>query len=201
MAAYRLAYTCGVSTPGMLETVSPSDRAFSGFEFGDHVAVFTVTGSRDGAGSDTGYCVHTEVLAARLAALPDEVRVVVFADPVGADTHVADSTQSDREAPVATVEAMLSQLSNSDADAVVSYVMATEAVKLVDGDVVVSGIDRSRLVAARRPQVMDRGVLQRAVETDCGEPVCTPSDVVVRSGASVALFEQLDQSEPKPSDR
>ncbi len=90
-----------------------------------------------------------ESVALALAALPDDVDLVLVHDAARALT------------PVAVVEAVIDAL-RSGAEAVVPVMPVADTVKQVEGDVVVRTVDRAVLRAVQTPQGFARDVLARA---------------------------------------
>ena len=88
-----------------------------------------------------------------LAALPDEVDLVLVHDAARALT------------PAALVEAVIEAL-RSGADAVVPVLPVTDTVKRVDGDRVISTVDRSHLRSVQTPQGFRRTLLEEAHAQD-----------------------------------
>jgi 2-C-methyl-D-erythritol 4-phosphate cytidylyltransferase len=88
-----------------------------------------------------------------LAALPAEVDLVLVHDAARALT------------PAALIEAVVEAL-RSGADAVVPVLPVTDTVKRVDGDRVISTVDRSHLRSVQTPQGFRRSLLEEAHATD-----------------------------------
>jgi len=121
--------------------------------------------------------VHVPTLARRVEQLPRDIHTVVFIDEPVPDGAI-----------VATIEDMLSEFEQSPADVLAHYVPATEAVKRVESDTVVEGIDRSSLVSVRSPEVIRRAVLDRAVEKVGDLAWVNPTALAAATGAAVSLF-------------
>lgn len=151
-----------------------TSRQLSLVEGDGRVMAFGVLGGRY-AGSTVQ--VHAPTLAMRVTQLPASIRTVVFFDD-----PVPDG------ATVATIDDMLAEFELLDTDVLVQHVGATEAVKRVEGGFVREGIDRSRLVALRCPEVMDRSILSRAVETIGDRTWVNPSALMAETGARLSLF-------------
>lgn len=139
----------------------------------DRVLVLAVLGGRY-----LGPTVQTHVrsLVRQVAGLAPAVEIVVFVD----------------EAPVSPrglLDEMVTALRASAADGVVRAAEVTEAVKRVEGGVVLGGVDRSRLVAVRSPEVFRREALERAVSAAGTERWAGITDLVVRCGGAVVLFD------------
>lgn len=161
----------------MLETVTPHDLESSDLGLGSDVVAFRVNPSDDQPGPGT--MVHVETLARKLAELPARVGVVVFID--------GEESLGDR-AVLHQMKAMLTEYAKRKVHALVRHVMATEAVKQVEGDVVTTGVDRSSLVAVRSPEVIDRTVLERALVAVGDRIWVSPTALVAAVGGVVALF-------------
>lgn len=139
------------------------------------VMVYAALGGRH-AGPSTE--VHAPTLARRVDELPRHIDIVVFID-----VPVPDG------ALVGLIDDMVAVFGESDADALVRPVPATEAVKRVHDRTVVEGIDRSRLVAVRSPEVLRRSTLERAVERLDDRLWVSPTGLVAASGGRIALFD------------
>ena len=137
------------------------------------VLVFAVLGGRY-AGSSLQ--VHVPTLAHRVEALPRHVDTVVFIDE-----PVPDG------AMVAVIDDMVGEFVESDVDVLARYVPASEAVKRIDGDVVAEGIERSRLVTVRAPEVVRRSVVDGLVEAAGDAMWVNPTAVIATSGGRVGL--------------
>ena len=138
------------------------------------VLVFAVLGGKF-AGSSVQ--VHVPTLARRVEQMPHHIDTVVFIDEPVPDGAV-----------VATIEEMLIEFEGSPADVLAHYVPATEAVKHVEADTVVEGIDRSSLVAVRSPEVIRRPALETAVDGVGDVAWVNPTALVASAGAKVSLF-------------
>ena len=120
--------------------------------------------------------VHAPTLSLRVAQLPRDIHTVVFFDDPMPDG-----------ATVATIDDMLWEYETLDVDVLVQARPATEAVKRVDGTLIAEGIDRSALLAVRCPEVMDRAVLTRAVDTIGERLWVSPTALMAGIGARVAV--------------
>jgi 2-C-methyl-D-erythritol 4-phosphate cytidylyltransferase len=138
------------------------------------VLVFAVLGGKF-AGSSVQ--VHVPTLARRVEQLPRHIDTVVFIDEPVPDGAV-----------VATIEEMLAEFEDSAFDVLAHYVPATEAVKRVEFDAVVEGIDRSSLVSVRSPELIRRSVLEAAVESITDVAWVNPTALVASIGARVSVF-------------
>jgi hypothetical protein len=138
------------------------------------VLVFAVLGGKF-AGSSVQ--VHVPTLARRVEQMPRHIDTVVFIDEPVPDGAV-----------VATIEEMLIEFEGSPADVLAHYVPATEAVKHVELDTVVEGIDRSSLVAVRSPEIIRRPALERAVDGVGDVAWVNPTALVASVGAKLSLF-------------
>lgn len=141
------------------------------------VVVFGVLGGRYAGRS---LLAHAPTLMRRIHELPDEIEVVVFID----EANPAPAT-------VARIDDMLAVFEGTDA--MVCFQPATDAMKVVDGQVVVRGVDRSQLVALRAPEVMLRASLEKALERGKVEQWVSPAGLVAAGGGRVKLFPVVDQ--------
>jgi len=151
-----------------------TSRQLSLVEGDGRVMAFGVLGGRY-AGSTVQ--VHAPTLALRVTQLPASISTVVFFDDPMPDG-----------ATVATIDDMLAEYEHIETDVLVQHVAATEAVKRVEDGFVREGIDRSRLVALRCPEVMDRALLTRAIETIGEHTWVNPTALMAGIGARLALF-------------
>jgi hypothetical protein len=137
------------------------------------VLVFAVLGGRY-AGSSLQ--VHAPTLAHRVEEIPAYVDTVVFIDEPVPDGAV-----------VAVIDDMVAEFAEREVDVLARYVPASEAVKRVEGGVVVEGVDRSGLVTVRAPEVIRRSALDR-VARETGEALwVNPTALVAAAGGTVAL--------------
>lgn len=121
--------------------------------------------------------VHAPTLIKRVRDLPRSIKTVVFFDEPVPDA-----------AMVSTIDDMLAEFEEFSALVLVPYVAATEAVKRVEAAVVAEGIDRSSLVSIRCPEIIDRAVLDAAVETLTDELWVNPTALVASQGTKIDLY-------------
>ena len=159
-------------SPHMLRPFS--SRQLSLVEGGGRVVVFSVLGGRYAGPS---VMVHVPTLVRRVLELPRSITTVVFVDEPVPDPST-----------VWTIDHMIAAFEELDADALVQYVSAMEAVKRANGDVLVEGIERSSLLAIRSPEVIDRQALDEAVSRITGELWVSPTALVAASGGKIALY-------------
>ncbi len=143
-------------------------------EGGGRVVVFSVLGGRYAGPS---VMVHVPTLVHRVLELPRSIATVVFVDEPVPDPST-----------VWTIDHMIAAFEELDADALVQYVAAMEAVKRANGDVLVEGIERSSLLAIRSPEVIDRRALDEAVSRITGELWVSPTALVAASGGKIAPY-------------
>jgi 2-C-methyl-D-erythritol 4-phosphate cytidylyltransferase len=122
--------------------------------------------------------VHAPTLVRRIGSLHPSIGTVVFVDEPVPDA-----------ATVALVDDMVTVQAESGVDVLVQAVAATEAVKRVRDGLVAEGIDRSRLVAARCPEVVDRRALDRALSAIGDRQWVGPAELVASIGGTVAVFD------------
>lgn len=137
------------------------------------VVAFSVLGGRYAGPSVE---VHAPTLIRRVRELPRSINTVVFFDE-----PIPDG------ATVATIDEMLAGFAARRVDVLVQAVAATEAVKRVEGGLVAEGIDRTALVAVRCPEVMDRAVLDRALDGIGERMWVNPTALVAAVGGSIAV--------------
>jgi 2-C-methyl-D-erythritol 4-phosphate cytidylyltransferase len=113
------------------------------------------------AGGDT----RAASVRAGLAAVPGDADVVV----------VHDAARP--LAPIKLFEAVV-QAVRGGADGAIPVVPVTDTVKVVDGEVVVETLDRSRLVAVQTPQAFATALLRRAHE---GSPDATDDAALIEA--------------------
>ncbi len=140
------------------------------------VMVFAALGGRY-AGPSTE--VHGPTLARRVEELPRHIDTVVFIDAPVPDGALVD-----------LIDDMVTAFGDADADVLVRSVPATEAVKRVHGHQVVEGIDRSRLVAVRAPEVVRRTALDHSIGHLGDRLWVNPTGLVAATGGRVALFDR-----------
>jgi hypothetical protein len=160
-------------SPHLLRPFSP--RQLCLVEGDDSVALFAVLGGRHAGPSVE---VHVPTLLRRLADLAASIHTVVFFDQPVPDA-----------ATVSTINDMLGVFEGLEADALVQYVSATEAIKRVEAGFVVGGLDRATLVAVRCPEVIDRVVLVTACGALEDEQWINPTALVASAGAAIALYD------------
>jgi hypothetical protein len=168
-----------VAQTGLSIVVSPhllrpfSSRQLSLVAGDGKVLVFAVLGGRY-AGSSVQ--VHVPTLAHRVEAIPRHIDTVVFIDEPVPDGAV-----------VAVIDDMVAEFAEREVDVLTRYVAASEAVKRVEGATVAEGIDRSRLVTVRPPEVIRRSAIDRAVHHVGNALWVNPTALVAAAGGSVAL--------------
>ena len=121
--------------------------------------------------------VHVPTLLKRVRDLPRTIRTVVFFDEPVPDA-----------AMVSTIDDMLAEFEELQAEVLVPYVAATEAVKRVDGDLVAEGIDRTSLVSIRCPEIIDRTILDAAVASLSDELWVNPTALIAAQGGAIRLY-------------
>lgn len=151
-----------------------SSRQLSLVEGDGQVVSFGVLGGRYVGPSVQ---VHAPTLIKRVRDLPRSIRTVVFFDEPVPDA-----------ATVSTIDDMLAEFEEIDAEVLVPYVAATEAVKRVEGDLVAEGIDRTSLVSIRCPEVIDREALVEATTALTDELWVNPTAEVAAIGGRVRLY-------------
>jgi len=114
----------------------------------------------------------------RVEQLPRSIDTVVFIDEPVPDGAI-----------VAAIDDMLVAFEESGADVLAHFAPATEAVKRVEGNIVVEGIDRSALVSVRSPEVIRKPALERAVERVGQIQWVNPTALVAAHGAVVELYD------------
>jgi len=122
-----------------------------------------------------------ESVRAALAALPDEVAVVL----------VHDAARP--LAPVELVDAVARAV-RAGAEAVIPVLPLTDTVKRVTGDVVVETVDRSQLRAVQTPQGFRRAVLEEAHLDPGGEDVTDDAGLVERAGHQVLVVPGAEEA-------
>lgn len=141
----------------------------------DRVAVFGVMGGRFAGPS---VLVHLPTARARLDQLAPHVETVVFTDE-----------PLPEPATVSRIDDMLAVYPELGVDALTQWLPATEALKLASDGVVASAVDRSTVAAVRCPEVIDRGILTRALAEQWDDNWVSPTAAVARIGGRVAYFE------------
>jgi hypothetical protein len=145
------------------------------------VVVFAVLGGRYLGRS---LQIHVPTAARLLDRLPPHIDTVVFIDEPVPDVAL-----------ISLIDDMVAERTVRGVDAVVNYVPAVEAVKRVEGDRVAEGIDRSRLVGVRPPEVLDRTAVERAIGRLETKIWVNPSSAVSSAGGSLALFSGTHSSQ------
>jgi len=161
-----------IMSPHMLRPFS--SRQLGLVEGDGCVVVFGVLGGRYAGPSAM---VHAPTLMRRMSDLPRSIATVVYIDKPVPDAST-----------VSTIDDMIAAFDRLDADVLVQYVAATEAVKRVDDEKVVEGIDRTSLLAIRCPEVTDREALDRAVSRITDELWVSPTALIAAMGGKVALY-------------
>lgn len=151
-----------------------SSRQLHLVEGDGRVVVFSVLGDRYVGPS---VMVHAPTLVHRVSDLPRSITKVVFVDEPVPDAST-----------VSTIDDMIEAFEKLDADALVQYVTATEAIKRVDGDDLAEGIDRSSLISIRSPEVIDRLALDRAVSRISGAPWVNTTSLIAAIGGKIAIY-------------
>lgn len=155
-------------------------RPFSASQLGlaaadDDVVVFA-SGAERRLGPSS--LVHLPTLHGRLAALGPAVTTIVFVDDALPDG-----------ATLGRVDDMLLVYPDLQAQALVQWVPATEALKLVTKGRIERGIDRTGAITVRCPEVVDRASLTAALDSTEASMWINPTAEVARAGGRVALFE------------
>lgn len=139
------------------------------------VEAFAVLGGR-WQGPSVG--VHVPTLRRRMRDLPRHIDTVVFFDEPFPDGAL-----------VGLIDDMVDDFAGRGDEVLTMGLPATEAVKWVDGDVVVGEVDRSRLVTVRCPEVIRRSLLDAALAY-LGDPMwVNPTEMVVAAGARLRIFD------------
>lgn len=163
----------GMSSPHLLR---PYTAAQLSLVSGDHrVVVFAVQSGRFAGPS---VLVHLPTARSRIDWLAPEVETVVFTDEPLPEPMT-----------VSRIDDMLAVFAELEADALVQWLPATEALKLSADGVIRRGVDRSTVVAVRCPEVIDRRALERALELAEDDGWVSPTAAVARAGGKVSLFE------------
>lgn len=128
--------------------------------------------------------VHTPTLMRRLTELSKTVKTAVFLDE-----PFPTRTTLER------VDQMLDQYSARELDALAGYVGATEALKRIHVDEVLSGVDRSTVISVASPLIISREKLKQALETNSVLPTWScPFLLVAHAGGKAAVFEETFES-------
>ena len=139
------------------------------------VEAFAVLGDRR---RGTAVDVHVPTLRRRMRDLSPDIDTVVFFDEPFPDGAL-----------VGLIDDMVEAFDRTDSDVLACAVPATEAVKWVEGGVVVRAIDRSALVSVRCPEVVRRPKLEAALDHVGSAVWANPTELVVSAGGSLTLFE------------
>jgi 2-C-methyl-D-erythritol 4-phosphate cytidylyltransferase len=127
-----------------------------------------------------GGAERQDSVRAALAALPDDVDLVLVHDAARCLT------------PVAVVERVVAAL-RAGAEAVVPVLPVADTVKQVDGDRVVTTVDRSALRAVQTPQGFRRNVLER-VHGWTGPVLTDDAGLVEAAGGRVTTVAGADEA-------
>lgn len=142
----------------------------------DDVVTFAVLGGRFAGPSVQA---HAPSLIRRVSALPPSIHTVVFIDVPVPDAAI-----------LATIDDMIAHFDRSSADVLASHLPATEAVKRVEGDLIVEGIPRNTLVSIRCPEVIDREALSSAMQALGDRQWVNPTAAVAADGGTVRLYDR-----------
>lgn len=151
------------------------------------VVVFAVLGGRHAGPS---LQVHIPTAALLLERLPDHIDTVVFIDEPVPDAAL-----------VSLIDDMVAEHAGLGVDVVANFVPAVEAVKRIDGDRVREGIDRSRLVSVRPPEVLSRHAMQRAINSIEAGLWVNPAALVSAAGGSLTLYSGSHAAPPATTPR
>ncbi|HUO45272.1 MAG TPA: hypothetical protein VM470_00395 [Acidimicrobiia bacterium] len=143
----------------------------------DAVMVFCVLGGRYAGPT---MLAHLPTLQRRCSELRPEIEILVF----------VDESQPDA-ATVARIDEMLAMF--RDGDALVCFQPATEAMKLVEGDEVTRGVDRTQLLAVRGIEIIRRPTLDRALSSPPPSVWVNPTTLVADLGGDIRLFPVPDK--------
>lgn len=122
--------------------------------------------------------VHVPTLRRRMRDLGRHIRTVVFFDEPIPDGAL-----------VGLIDDMVDEFCESPVDVLAMGLPATEAVKWVEDDFIVSDIDRSRLVTVRCPEVIDRSILDAALDRLGDEMWINPTEMVVAAGGALRIYD------------
>ena len=144
--------------------------------------VFAVLGGRHVGPS---LQVHVPTAARLLDRLPRHIEAVVFIDEPVPDAAL-----------ISLIDDMVAEHEATGVDAVANFVPAVEAMKRVEDGRVLEGIDRSKLVSVRPPEVLTRRAMQDAIRSlDAGLWV-NPAALISRSGGSLRLYSGTHSANP-----
>ena len=138
------------------------------------VVVFSVLGDRYAGPS---VMVHAPTLVHRVSNLAGSITKVVFVDEPIPDPST-----------VSIIDDMIATFEELEVDALVQCLTAMEAVKRVDGDYLVEGVDRSSLTSIRSPEVIDRLALDRAVSRVRGALWVNATALIAAIGGKIAIY-------------
>jgi len=129
--------------------------------------------------------VHIPTASRLLNGLPQHIDTVVFIDEPVPDAAL-----------ISLIDDMIAERATLGVDVIANFVPAVEAVKRVDGDRVREGIDRSKLVSVRPPEVLGRSATQHAINAIETGLWVNPSALVTGAGGSLALFSGSHTAHP-----
>ena len=159
-----------MSSPHLIRPFPP--RQLGLVEGDDAVMVFAVLGGRFAGPT---MLAHLPTLQRRCSELRPQVEILVF----------VDESQPDA-ATVARIDEMLSSF--TDSDALVCFQQATEAMKLVEADEVIHGVDRTQLLAVRGPEIIRRLTFDRALSSPPPAVWVNPTSLVADVGGDIRLY-------------
>lgn len=123
---------------------------------------------------------RTDYLRAGLRCMAEDATLVVFVDDRSVDLADLDA-----------VGEMIAGLEQGMAG-LVHAVPVTDALKRIQHDEVVAGVDRERLYVAETPQVFDRRALEQVLARFPEEAVGDPAALLLRAGERVGLLPTAD---------
>lgn len=132
--------------------------------------------------------INAALLAGQIGDLLPAIATIVFLDQPVPDGAAVD-----------LIDSMVTALDHRQLDGLARGVAVTEAVKRVEGERVVEGIDRTRLAAVRCPEVIRRPVLAAAIAGIDGEDWINPMAVVAAAGGRIGIYLALIGSGVEPS--
>jgi hypothetical protein len=136
------------------------------------VVVFGVLGGRH---SGPSLLVHYPTLLHRVDQLPDQVEILVFVEGSLPDP-----------ATIAQIDEMLGRFEAGDA--LVCSQPVSEAVKMVNGDRILRGVDRSSLLAVRGPELIRRRPLEASLSVTLTVDWVNPTALIAAGGGEVRVF-------------
>ena len=113
--------------------------------------------------------------------LPADIRILAFVSSLDRDA-----------AAKVEFERVLAAFDEGDAVAVIACAPVTEAMKRVERDVVVEGVDRSTLVSAGSLEIVDRRAFERVVATMEPAAWINPARTMQVAGGAVLRSEAVD---------